>query len=208
MSSDGLAFGVTGHRNLAGDDARLTTLVRDEMRRAQTELASPARTADTVVSPLAEGADRLVARVGLELGMRLVVPLPMPVDAYAMDFGGEASTIEFKALLAKATSVIEAPLLSEGDAWRRYTEERNHQYAWVGAYLVATCDVLIALWDGKPARGTGGTGTVVEWFVTGVLPPTYHMQPKRLAPGRVSPAMRLVHIVPETFEVRRQDVRR
>ena len=34
-------------------------------------------------------------------------------------------------------------------------------YVAAGQYMLAHCDLLIALWDGKPARGAGGTADVV-----------------------------------------------
>jgi len=55
-----------------------------------------------VLSPLAEGADRFVARVGLEWGARLIVPLPMPVASCEGDFEEPGSVDEFRALLKKA----------------------------------------------------------------------------------------------------------
>ena len=35
-----------------------------------------------------------------------------------------------------------------------------------GRATVAHCDVLIAVWDGKPPRGRGGTGEVVQLALT------------------------------------------
>ena len=31
-------------------------------------------------------------------------------------------------------------------------EPRNHQYAWIGAFIAKRSQVLIAIWDGAPAR--------------------------------------------------------
>lgn len=200
-----LSYGVTGHRNFASDDARLGAIVAAEMLEARQALAPAA--GGVVVSALAEGADRLVARIGLErFGWDLVVALPMPRDAYAMDFAGDASRAEFDALLARAGSVVEAPLLEPGADWRAYTEARNHQYAWAGAYLVAACDVLVALWDGQPARGTGGTAHVVDWFLAGHWPDRYAISTAQVRSGPPATRRRLVHIVPATGEVRRHDI--
>ncbi len=206
MNTSGLIFGVTGHRNLASDDARLTALVLGEMQAASTELQRHAGSKGAVVSALAEGADRLVARIGLEqLGLDLIVALPMPAEAYCLDFGSAASKAEFDALMGRAISVVEAPLLTAGDAWRSYTEARNHQYAWAGAYLVTACDVLIALWDGLPARGTGGTAHVVDWFAAGRSADRYALEARRVTPNGPATARRLIHIVPGNGDVRRQD---
>ena len=32
-----------------------------------------------------------------------------------------------------------------------------------GKSIVDSCEMLIAIWDGKPARGLGGTGDVVRY---------------------------------------------
>ncbi|MGW4103078.1 hypothetical protein [Streptomyces sp. NPDC004976] len=39
----------------------------------------------------------------------------------------------------------------------------THEQAYLGAgrWIVDHCDRLIAVWDGRPARGLGGTGNVV-----------------------------------------------
>jgi hypothetical protein len=47
------------------------------------------------------------------------------------------------------------------------------QYALAGAYIAERADVLIAVWDGAPARGTGGTGDIVAWRDRGEIPAEY-----------------------------------
>src|ERR1039458_2908500 len=60
-----------------------------------------------IVSPLAEGSDRIVAEAGLSLGAELQCPLPFPVAEYEHDFETKSSRAEFHSLLARATSVLE-----------------------------------------------------------------------------------------------------
>lgn len=166
-----LRVGVTGHRDLP-DDGALAQQVRHALQRvnqiAPASASTPLRLA--VVSPLAEGADRLVARAVLELpGALLEAPLPLPRQDYEQDFATEASKHEFAELLARATRVLEMPP----------TETRPEAYAQVGQYVVDRCDVLIALWDGQPSHGEGGTAEIVEWardrrvplFWIGTAPP-------------------------------------
>ncbi|HZU14905.1 MAG TPA: hypothetical protein VFB58_18865 [Chloroflexota bacterium] len=148
-----LAIGVTGHRALP-DDPFLAERVRDVINRI-VELApksgyTPVRLA--VISPLAEGADRLVVREVLaHPGSSLEVPLPLPSDDYATDFSTPQSRAEFEDLLRQASIVIQLPA----------AETRAEAYAGAGEYTVRQCDVLIALWDGEAARGRGGTAEVV-----------------------------------------------
>jgi hypothetical protein len=66
-----------------------------------------------LLSPLAEGADRLVAEVALEVGARLVVPLPMPQHLYEEDFRSPESLAEFRCLLERAEHCITVPPVAD-----------------------------------------------------------------------------------------------
>jgi hypothetical protein len=196
---------VTGHRDFGKRTKKVASAVRAELERiARAHPKTPA----VVLSALAEGADRLVATLAREvLDARLVAVLPMPAKEYTQDFATAASRREFKSLLKSANQVIEAPILSKGRKWRAYTEERNHQYAWGGAYVVKNADVLVTLWDGKPARGTGGTACVVDWFLQGITPRRYAMSHWRLRTAHSPYKASLVHINPETLAVKRRRAR-
>jgi hypothetical protein len=143
-----LRLGVTGHRVLAeGDEieAGIETALRG------IEQAWP-RAAFTALSALAEGADRLVAeRVLARPGATLVAVLPLPEAEYVEDFGSAASRAQFRELLRRAERRVE--LAAAGSRTRAY--ER------AGDYILGRCDVLIAVWDGRPVQGRGGTGAVV-----------------------------------------------
>jgi len=132
-------IGVTGHRFLAEVDK-----LRAGIERALNEIgrAFPEHKL-VVVSPLAEGADRLVAEAVLERGGDLVVPLPLPTGDYLQDFEAEESKAEFRQLLARAAEVIELPA----------TPTRNEAYEQVGLYVLDNCDVLITVYDGQPSQG-------------------------------------------------------
>lgn len=106
-----------------------------------------------IISPLAEGADRLVALRALDQhNASLVVPLPLPVSEYMRDFDTPESKAEFLRLLERAEEVIELPNAGS----------REQCYLAAGLYVLNHCDVLIAVWDGEPARGTGGTAEIVH----------------------------------------------
>jgi len=105
-----------------------------------------------ILSPLAEGADRLIAREVLEVSdSSLEVVLPLPKDAYMQDFETGESKAEFEELLSRAINIREL----------QTSASRPEVYEQVGRYVVDQCDVLIAIWDGKSAEGPGGTGDVV-----------------------------------------------
>src|SRR5262245_23373182 len=104
-----LVIGVTGHRDLRDQDVpeleRQVAAVIARLRRDY--LGGDRSTPIVILSALAEGADRLVARVALAEGARLIAPLPLPPDEYRRDFepGLEPGNIaEFEQLLAQAIS--------------------------------------------------------------------------------------------------------
>ena len=165
-----LVVGVTGHRDLVpeevpGIEAAVRKLLRDLARRFPDRRLR-------IMSPLAEGADRIVALLAEELGIELMVPLPMPENLYAQDFESSRSWAEFGRLnryAAERTTLPLAPGSSEA-AISDYGVERNWQYAEVGAWVAARCDILIAIWDGKTIDDLGGTGHVVRFRRDGDMP--------------------------------------
>lgn len=142
-------IGVTGHRDLAEPDA-----VAAQVRLVLDRLAAMAGP-DTplgIVSPLAEGADRLVAREVLTRpGAVLELALPMRTDTYLEDFATPESRQEFLAMREQAALVTVMSAAGREDA-----------YYEAGHYVVARSDVLVAVWDRQPAHGRGGTGDVVK----------------------------------------------
>ncbi|WP_425954780.1 hypothetical protein [Xylanimonas sp. McL0601] len=148
-----LWVGVTGHRTVA-DEPGLRAAVRAVVAACRQTLRAQGVTEVRlgVVSALAEGADRVVSRTILEEpGAVLEVTLPMPVDDYRSDFVTGESRTEFDELLARAAIVRGAEPL----------HDRETAYLVAGQRVVERCDVLVAVWDGRAARGPGGTANVV-----------------------------------------------
>jgi hypothetical protein len=143
-----VTIGVTGHRILTELD-KVNAGVEDALRRiAQTFPGTPW----TVVSALAEGADRVVVQCVLaHRPTRLVVPLPLPVSDYLAACASPESRHEFLTLLAQTDEVIELPPAPTRDA----------AYEEAGLYVLEHCEVLLAIWDGQGAQGQGGTGAIV-----------------------------------------------
>jgi hypothetical protein len=144
---------VTGHRTIAA-----AARTHQQVERTLDELAGPKdRSVPLVaVSSLAEGADRLVAQAVLARpDGRLVAVLPMEPSVYAEDFVDDASRAAFEALATAADEVVIVPT-DPGDPTREAAYER------AGRAVLDRCDVLLALWDGEPGRGRGGTAELVE----------------------------------------------
>lgn len=171
-----IRIGVTGHRQLP-DVERLSGKISQVLRKDIFDLfdekskklirSSPyTPIAFSILTPLAEGADRLVAKEVLKLpDSRIEVVLPLTKEDYLQDFESQESHHEFEALLSKARRPITLKKrslrgkFSEDDV----RESRRQAYEDVGRYVVNHCDVLIALWDGEASRGKGGTAEIVKY---------------------------------------------
>jgi hypothetical protein len=148
-----LRVGVTGHRSIPDESAiaRAVDKVLGLIRETSPS-ADGAPPVIEVVSPIAEGADRIVVHAALKYpDTRLRVPLPFPKEDYEKDFETADSRDEFESLLERADDVLILPA----------TPTRNGGYEKVGHYVLDNCDVLIAIWDGEPPRGQGGTAEIV-----------------------------------------------
>jgi hypothetical protein len=143
-------IGVTGHRWFDDVDG-----VAAQVDAALAELRRDSDAPIEVWSSLAEGADRLVVERAQRIPKtELVVVLPLDTDDYENDFGSPESVDEFRRLLGSATSVS---ITGPDD-----TGSRTSAYERAGRTVVDAVDALIAVWDGEPARGRGGTGEIVD----------------------------------------------
>ena len=163
-----LRVGITGHRRLTADQIqslqpRLSAVLKAIAQTAadSTVIAREAYSTVPLVlratSPLAEGADRLFAQAALDLGYELQCPLPFAREEYCKDFTDgagnpdPASIAEFNEILRHAIAVFEFDGI-RGD----------FPYISVGEVVLSHSDILVAIWDGLPANGAGGTAEVVE----------------------------------------------
>jgi hypothetical protein len=170
-----LVIGVTGHRDLREEHyERLRSLVIDFFNRLRAYYPS---TPLVLISPLAEGADRLVAKVALDAfpdQVRLVVPLPMPKALYEADCSTAESRLEFNELFGRADphDRFELPLLGgPRGGLRQSSDVRDRQYAQAGVFVVRHSQILLALWDGKDTGQVGGTSQIVSFQRDGVPEP-------------------------------------
>ena len=198
-----IVIGVTGHRlhRLSNHGSAFYRALERTLTFIRTQHPGAAF---TVMSSLAEGADRLVARAAMDvLDARLHVPLPLPYDLYLDDFGAstvldrEASLSEFHELLGRAERYFELPALFGNQIELARTSQagahaRARQYALAGAYVVQRSHELLAVWDGEAHEGEGGTAQIVQWRVHGVpepyrFPDVFFPPVERTAPFVVPP---------------------
>ena len=162
VGAGGYRIAVSGHRPNRLPRELIGPL-REQSKRVLTELAAALAPAPlSVCSALAEGADRIVASAGLACNLPLQVWLPFAREDYQRDFVSVTARQEFTALLEQAQQV--KALCFD------YQHHRNSGYVAVGEQLVHVADVLIAIWDGQPARGAGGTAEVVQGAIDKGIP--------------------------------------
>lgn len=173
-----IVFGVTGHRDIRNEDkVKLVVAIKEYFKKFAKKYPE---TPLILLSPLAEGADRLAARSFLELNtepefekdkerFKLIVPLPMSLKEYMCDFREESSIKEFNELINMAEYYVELPKVkSENCFTLKDPEGRKKQYAQLGAYIVQNSQVLLALWDGVENELEGGTACIVRYHRNGV----------------------------------------
>jgi hypothetical protein len=163
-----LCIGVTAHRDpLPAETGALEARVEAFLGELGAEFPDlPLE----LLTPLAEGGDQLAARVALRMGVPFIAVLPMEQAEYEKDFEDEQSLARFRSLLSQAEQVISLPAAPGNGAAPFTAAARDIQYAQVGVFISNHCQVLLALWDGKTGSRLGGTGQVVNFHLTAVMP--------------------------------------
>jgi hypothetical protein len=182
-----MVIGITGHRDIRPEDVpMLENAVRQFFEKLTTDYPN---TPLMLLSPLAEGADRLTARIALACGARLIVPLPMPREVYSEDFKTDESKQEFHNLIEQSELHFELHLVhgtTDASIRAEGGVARTHQYAHVGAYIVRHCQILLGLWDGVVSDQEGGTAQIVQFMHRGV-PAQYDSTESPLDPKKTGP---------------------
>ncbi|MBV8194533.1 MAG: DUF4231 domain-containing protein [Candidatus Dormibacteraeota bacterium] len=170
--------GVTGHRHLEHPET-VAADVHDAVDRVIAlgpgagDSTTPVEL--TVVSSLANGTDRIVAKELVDRGARLEVILPFPEAEYRKDFEAEAenaveaegSIREFDDLLSKRAHCVVTD--SRGS--------KDNAYYRAGIAVVDRSDVVITVWNGQRAKGHGGTAEIVD-YARSVAKPLLWIRPE------------------------------
>jgi len=138
-----MVAGITGHQRLGSNAA--TVWVRRQVR---TILENHRVTQG--VGSLAIGADQLFAAVLLK--MKIPYVAIVPCSLYAETFS-KTDLPKYLYFLRRACNIRELP-------FEKPSEEAFYE---AGKIVVRDSDLLIAVWDGEPARGLGGTADMVEY---------------------------------------------
>lgn len=142
-----LPIGFTGHRNLS-DESQSRNLIYELLR--DRKQSSPALLYG--VSSAASGGDLLFAESCIELGIPLRILLPAPKNQFREDFD-ESSWLRAEQVFRQALSV---EVIDGGEC-------REERYYHCSLETVRLSRLMVALWDGEPSRGPGGTAETVSF---------------------------------------------
>jgi hypothetical protein len=133
--------GITGHQNLRTpeDWAWVKSALRDRLLQVSPPIIG--------VSSLAIGTDQLFARLVCELGGTLHVVVPFAEIERSFDKMGYKA---FQELSVNAVTETIPPMATDEES-----------YLAAGIRVVDLSDRVFAVWDGRPAKGKGGTGDIV-----------------------------------------------
>ncbi|HKR11572.1 MAG TPA: hypothetical protein VJT15_05930 [Pyrinomonadaceae bacterium] len=139
-----MRIGVTGHQNIPPQAlehvtqgaGRILDQVKDEL---------------VGISSLAAGGDQLFASLVLERGGRLEVVLPCSL--YETTFSCPEDLKSFHALRQRAARIETL----------NFIEPSDEAYLAAGHRVVDLSEMVVAIWDGQPAKGKGGTADIVDY---------------------------------------------
>jgi hypothetical protein len=140
-----MKIAITGHQNLPIDS---TIWLKKEIT-----LEIGKNIVNTAYSSLARGADQVFASLVMDLGIEVIAVIPCL--HYEESFKDE-DKIAYRNLLGLCSSRTQLP----------YPQPSEQAFYAAGRYVAENCDVLFAIWDGKPAKGLGGTGDIVEYAMS------------------------------------------
>jgi hypothetical protein len=140
-------IGFTGHRHLQNPEK-----IREAISKTLDSLRREIPGQLVGYSSVATGADTLFAEEWLASGLPWIALLPRAEEDFKDDFT-EADWAKTSALLQKAASAKSLSGIKEAD--------RDLAYLECGLLVVDEADVMIAVWDGQPSRGVGGTADII-----------------------------------------------
>jgi hypothetical protein len=148
--------GVSGHRDLRPEGLpHIRGAVTDFLHQLRRHLPD---TELRIMSGMAVGSDLLVAQTALDLGFAVDAVLPMSLAQYAADFDS-ATFASLEALLAhpRVRQVELSPPQGSSGRVAVSGPARDALYLSLSRTLSRTCNLMLALWNGKSSIRPGGT---------------------------------------------------
>ena len=176
-------IGITGNRDITNEQSIfINKSIEDFLRKFLLDKVSEKI---VILTPLADGADRIITDVVLDnfSDMKILIPLPFSENLYKNTFGKalkinnisqKDSIKEYEDLLQKIKKhnkcddiYIKLEFDKENYLNQNIDEQRkirNEQYSLLGEYLIKKSDILIAIYDKNREIKKGGTIEIVNKF--------------------------------------------
>ncbi|WP_166336985.1 hypothetical protein [Sphingobacterium chungjuense] len=138
-----MKIGITGHQEFEAD---LTDWIENEITKEITMM----RQIRSAYTCLAIGADQLFAKVMISLNIQLTAIIPCSRYEDTFDTNNRERYLELLSLCKQIKKL-------------NYSEPSEKAFLEAGHVIAEESDVLFAIWDGKPAKGLGGTADIVEY---------------------------------------------
>lgn len=135
-------IGITGHQDLS-------EYVLDWIKNSLLDFIAKNKVVKGY-SSLAVGADQLFVKCLLE--MKIKYDVIIPCNNYETTFKNESDLSNFNSLLSSANKIAKLD----------FKEPSELAFYKAGVKIVELSDMIIAVWDGQPAKGLGGTADIVE----------------------------------------------
>ena len=142
-----VSIGFTGHRHLP-DESKSRACILKFLQ----DFKSKTNKIVYGVSSAAAGGDLLFAESCIQIGLPIRILLPTPKEQFREDFDAPS--------WARAESVMQRAISVEVIGYGQTKEERYYE---CGAETVEQSEILLALWDGKPSQGLGGTEEIFTY---------------------------------------------
>jgi hypothetical protein len=157
-------LGIVGHRYFR--DKITSEFVAEQCLRILKQVL--AEHPDLVaISAIAEGADTMFAEAALKLN--LPVEIVRPFENYADDFKTTSAKRRYQKLWEAARK---KSLLS-------FVQRSNDAYKAAMDWIIDESDVVVIVWDGHAAHGSGGTGDAVKKVISRNRP-WFHVDVEKL----------------------------
>ena len=176
-------IGITGNRDITNEQSIFIKKSIDDFLKKI--LVDKDFEEIVVLTPLADGVDRIIADVVLDnfSDMRILIPLPFSENLYKNTFGKglkinnishESSIKDYEDLLEKikkhnkCDDIYINLKFDKENYLNQNTDEqrkiRNEQYTLLGEYLIEKSDILIAVYDKNREIKKGSTLEIVNKF--------------------------------------------
>jgi len=154
-----MILGITGHQDLGRDRTRI-----DQIHDDLTSIIVSRENIRKGVSCLARGADQLFASI--LLAEHIPIHALLPCSNYELTLDAGTDRDNYFAILERCGFVETLD----------FPEPCESAFLAAGVKMLEMVDTMVAVWDGRPARGRGGTGDIVR-LATELGIPVVHYNP-------------------------------